>query len=139
MSVLDYFGVDWVCDQILNGRTLTAIAREATVARSTLLGWIAADTDRSARVRVARQQAGAAWDDMAEEGLAAAKTSHELAVARELAHHWRWRASKIDPNYKDRVVQEHVSPDGSMTPQQIISTADPMEAAKLYAEMMGKG
>lgn len=52
----------------------------------------------------------------------------------------QWLASRRAPKrYGDRVQQDHTSSDGSMTPQQIISTSDPMEAAKLYAEMMGKG
>lgn len=107
MSVLDYFGVDWVCDRITDGRTLTAIAEEATVNVSVLVRWIAADEQRSARVNTARKQAGATWDAMAEDAISKATTPHQLAVARELAHHWRWRASKIDPNYKDKVTQEH--------------------------------
>ena len=106
-SILDYFGVEWLCDQIQDGITLTAAAEVAGVARSTLLRWVAADPVRSARVREARQQAGAAWDDLAEQGLKDAKTPHQLAIARELAHHYRWRASKIDPQYKDKVTQEH--------------------------------
>jgi len=107
MALLDYFGVDWVCDQILDGRTLTAIAQEATVTVSTLVRWIAADEQRSARVNTARQQAGATWDAMAEDELRKSGTPHQLAIARELAHHYRWRASKIDPQYKDKVTQEH--------------------------------
>ena len=107
MSVLDYFGVDWVCERILDGRTLTAIAEEATVSVGTLLRWIGLETERSARVNTARQQAGATWDAMAEDAISKASTSFQLAQAKELAHHWRWRASKIDPNYKDKVTQEH--------------------------------
>ena len=106
-SVLDYFGVEWLCDQIQDGNTLTAAAAEAGVPRSTLLRWVAADPVRSARVREARQQAGAAWDDLAEQGLKDAKTPHQLAIARELAHHYRWRARAIDPLYKEKVQQEH--------------------------------
>jgi hypothetical protein len=107
MSVLDYFGVDWVCERILDGRTLTAIAEEATVSVGTLLRWIGLETERSARVNTARKQAGATWDAMAEDGISKATTPFQLAQARELAHHYRWRASKIDPNYKDKVTQEH--------------------------------
>lgn len=107
MSVLDYFGVDWVCERILDGRTLTAIAEEATVSVGTLLRWIGLETERSARVNTARQQAGATWDAMAEDAISKASSPFQLAQAKELAHHWRWRASKIDPNYKDKVTQEH--------------------------------
>lgn len=106
-SILDFYGVDWLCDLILDGKTLTAIAEEATVNVSVLVRWIAADEQRSARVNTARRQAGATWDALAEDAISKATTPHQLAVARELAHHWRWRASKIDPNYKDKMTQEH--------------------------------
>lgn len=118
-SVLDILGTDWVCERIGDEVTLTAIAREASVATATLLNWINADLDRSARVKAARAQMAAVWDERATELIAAASSPLELAKARELAHHYRWRASKISPAYNDKVIQEHVSPDGSMSPKEV--------------------
>jgi len=111
-SVLDLFGVEWVREQVLELRTLSQIAQDADVALSTLIGWIAADPDRSARVRDARRLAAEAWVEKAEQVLADAKTNFEFQKARELAHHYRWRASKISPQYNDKVVQEHTGPGG---------------------------
>lgn len=111
-SVLDLFGIDWVCDRIGDEATLTAIAREASVATATLLNWINLDADRSARVKAARTQMAAVWDERATEVIVSATTPFELAKARELAQHYRWRASKISPAYNDKVVQEHTGPNG---------------------------
>lgn len=112
MSVLDLFGIDWVCDQLLDLRMLTDIAREAGVGLSTLTAWIAATPERSARVREARRLAADAWVEKAEQVVVDAKNGFELQRARELAHHYRWKASKISPAYNDKVVQEHTGPNG---------------------------
>lgn len=66
--------------------------------------WIAHDRDRSARGRGARTYAAVLWDERAIEVLERAANSLELAKARELAHHYRWRASKVAPKmYGDKV------------------------------------
>lgn len=123
-SVLDMYGVEWVREQVLELRTLSQIAQEADVALSTLIGWIASDTERSARIRDARRLAAEAWVEKAEQIVADAKNNFELQKARELAHHYRWRASKISPQYNDKVVQEHTGPGGgpvSITKIQLVA------------------
>lgn len=112
VSALDVYGIDWVCERIGEEATLTQIAREASVATATLLNWINLDADRSARVKAARSQMAAVWDERATEVIQAAANAFELAKARELAQHYRWRASKISPAYNDKVVQEHTGPGG---------------------------
>lgn len=112
MNALDLYGIDWVCEQILELRSLTAIAQDADVGLSTLLRWTSSDAERSTRVNQARRVAAEAWVEKAEQVLAEAKTNFELQKARELAHHYRWRASKISPQYNDKVVQEHTGPGG---------------------------
>lgn len=93
-----------LCDKIKDGKTLTAIAAELGAGRTTLLGWIEADPDRSARAREARSTAAAAYDDMALDGIEEANDPFELARAKERAHHLRWRASKVNPKeYGDKV------------------------------------
>jgi hypothetical protein len=43
------------------------------------------------------------WDQVAVDGIAQAGDPFELAKAKELAHHYRWRASKIAPKlYGDK-------------------------------------
>lgn len=112
VSALDVYGVDWVCDQLLELRMLTEIARDAGVAVSTLTLWISNCPERVARVREARRLAADAWVERAEQVVLAATNGFELQRARELAHHYRWKASKISPQFNDKVVQEHTGPGG---------------------------
>lgn len=103
-SACDAYGVDALCDAIRNGETLTGISRALGVARSSLLVWISADPDRSARVREARQDAASFYEERALEELAQSETPFELARAKEIAHHLRWRASKVNSKeYGDKV------------------------------------
>lgn len=105
---LDAYGVEAVCDDIGNRKTLTAIADDLGVSIGSLIGWIEADAERSARVREARQAMARAWDEQAEEEIRSAGDEFELKKAKELAHHLRWRASKIAAReYGDRQTIEH--------------------------------
>lgn len=98
------FGVDAVCERLAEGMSLTAIATEIGVSKGSLLGWLAADTDRSARAREARALSARCWDEQAEAEIRGASDSLSLAKARELAQHYRWRATKIAPrDYGDKV------------------------------------
>ena len=94
---LDAIGIEWVCDQICACNTQTAIANTLQVGIATLCRWIASDLERSARVREARIAAARTFDDMAEQALMDAKDPFGLAKARELASHYRWKASKFSP------------------------------------------
>lgn len=58
--------------------------------------------------------AASVWDEKAEQGLEDAADPFELSKHKELAHHYRWRASKIAPRiYGDRIQQEHSGKDGA--------------------------
>jgi len=101
------FNEEDILARIEAGEMLGHIAEDHGCSRGTLTNWIAADIDRSVRAREARQRASAAWDEMATRGIAEAEDQFELAKAKELAHHYRWRASKIAPkDYGDKVTQE---------------------------------
>lgn len=103
-DALDAMGIDTVCARITDGKSLTAIAKEAKVSKGSLLAWLAADVDRSARAREARRMTARLWDEKAEAGLRKAADPFELAKARELASHYRWRSSKTAPaEYGDRL------------------------------------
>ena len=53
------------------------------------------------------------WDEKALAGIEAAKDAFELAKAKEAAHHYRWRASKIAPSeFGDRQAIEHTGKGG---------------------------
>lgn len=103
--ILDEAGIDVICALILDGNMLADIARAFSVSRSTLHYWIADPSvpERSARVKEARTVAAAAWDEKAEALLRDAKDNFELMKAKELSHHYRWRAKAIAPrDYGDR-------------------------------------
>lgn len=90
--------VDKLCLEILEGKMLTTIALEWGVTKSRLMYWLSADSTRSARVREARRQAAMMYDEQAQCAIADAKDDLELKKAKELAHHLRWKASKINPS-----------------------------------------
>ena len=83
--------------RIESGESIAQIAAGIDCNRAMLWRWIEADEERSARCARARQRAAAAWDEMAEAGISNAKDPFELSQAKEMAHHYRWRASKIAP------------------------------------------
>lgn len=97
LAKLDAFGIEAFCEKIMGGESQTFIAREIGVSPGTLINWLASDPDRSARAREARIAAARSYDDMAEEELRKAEDPFSLAKARELASHFRWKASKADP------------------------------------------
>lgn len=101
---LDKRGIDAVCDDILERETLTGIAKKSGVSLTALVHWIEQSAERSARVRSARQQSARIWDEEASTRIDEAADEFELKKARELAHHYRWRASKIAPReYGDKL------------------------------------
>lgn len=120
----EFYGLS--CDDVLarieNGESIAAIAQSAGKTRAMLSRWLRADEDRSVRAREAREAAAAAWDEKAETAIEDAADPFELARAKELAHHYRWKASKIAPReYGDR---QHIEHSGA------VSIADVLRAAK---------
>jgi hypothetical protein len=101
---LEAFGIDLVCQRIGERMTLTDIAEQAGVPVSTFVTWLAADPERSARVREVRTEMAKVWDEQAEVEIRAAADDLGMKRARELAHHYRWRATKIAPrDYGDKI------------------------------------
>lgn len=92
---LDEIGIDVLCASIVDGVSLTEFAEKSGVSKGTLLTWVAIDIDRSARVREARTHSARLWDEKAERGIEQAVDKFGLEKANSLAHHYRWRASKI--------------------------------------------
>lgn len=109
----DVFGVEDVYDLIVAGESMTAIAAQIGVHVSILVRWIDDDPQRSARMREARIKSARHWDEKAEQVVREAPNKFELEKARELAHHYRWRAKAIAPrDYGDKVTQEHTGAGG---------------------------
>jgi hypothetical protein len=119
-AALDKIGVDSICDRICAGESQTSIAESAGVGIATLSRWIAADPERSARVREARIAASRSFDEKAERVLQEAADPFELAKARELASHYRWKASKSNPReYGDKVEIEQRTTITDLTEEQL--------------------
>lgn len=113
MNALDEKGIDWLCDRLTDGAMQREICDELGINASVLARWIASDPSRSARVREARISAARFWEEMAGQVLESAEDQFGLAKAKELAHHYRWKASKQNPkDYGDKVTAEHVGADG---------------------------
>lgn len=93
----DDFGIDEIAERLMGGETQTSIAAVIGVSQATLINWLAADPERSARAREARIAAARSFDDMAEQALKEATDGFTLSRAKELAHHYRWKASKANP------------------------------------------
>lgn len=120
-NALDKYGLDAICADITAGSTLTGISKVLKVDISSLIAWVELEPQRSARVRNARISSAKMWDEKAETLLAGAKTDFKLAQAKELAHHYRWRASKTAPKeYGDKTAVEH---SGSVTLQQLVEAS----------------
>lgn len=94
---IDKLGVDALCDRLVSGETLTAISKSIGVTKGSMRRWVSLDAERQARVNEARVASAEAFDELAEEEIRSARNPLALAKARELAHHYRWRSSKIDP------------------------------------------
>lgn len=102
-----------VMDELADGKPMKHIAIEAGVSFGAMSVWIATDPDRSARAREARIHAARIWDEKAEAVIEDARDPFTLAQAKELAHHYRWRASKTAPrDYGDKVTAELTGADG---------------------------
>lgn len=96
--------LDRLCDAIIDGRMLTEIALEWGVTRFRLMRWIAAEPTRGARVKEARRLSAQTYDEKAEQAIKDATDDLGLKKAKELAHHYRWKASKINPgDYGDKI------------------------------------
>lgn len=109
----DELGIDAICEMLTSGISATKIAKQINVSVGTLLNWIDDDISRSARVREARMRSAKYWDEKAEEVIREAPDKFELERARELAHHYRWRAKAIAPReYGEKVTQEHTGVNG---------------------------
>jgi predicted transcriptional regulator len=88
---------DDVITAIERGKSLTRVASELGITRQSLSEWLESDACRSARARSARENAAEAYDEDATRLIEGAADPFELSKAKEMAHHLRWRASKIAP------------------------------------------
>jgi hypothetical protein len=130
---LDAQGVDWLCEQIESGLSFRSIAASLDMNVSTLTRW-AQRPENDAQVRAARLASAQTFDEMALDGILAAKTPLQLGVAKEAAHHLRWRASNVNPNqYGDKLRIDSTVSFANLTEEQLAKRAAEIEA-KLRGE-----
>jgi transcriptional regulator with XRE-family HTH domain len=120
MQILVDAGIDDICGWLVSGVSQTKIAQNLGVSPATLATWFSSDIERSARAREARILAASAHVDKAEQVLTDAADPFELAKARELASHYRWKASKSDPRgFGDKIEIDQKTTIISQTDEQI--------------------
>lgn len=101
---IEQCGIDQICHAISAGFTLSAIAAFLGVSTYAMRVWLVEEPVRSTRAHEARRHAAWAYDEEAQHRLEAARDAHELAIAKEIATHFRWRASKVNPKlYGDKL------------------------------------
>ena len=99
---LDMHGLEAFVDDIIDGKSYRAIAKELGIGVSSIIRWLASDSERSARVKQALTSSAIDCDDEALETLK--DENIEPARAREIASHLRWRARVRNPReYGDKL------------------------------------
>jgi transposase-like protein len=105
---LDVAGEQVIIDMITRGAGYRAIAREHDVSIGSLFAWINGTSERSHACANARELASYSEDELALDDIELATNQFDLAKAREMAIHRRWRAKILNPRkYGDKVALEH--------------------------------
>ncbi len=101
------YGIDRICDEITSGHSTDQICIAIGVSRGAIAAWYA-KPEQQTRIQEARRLSAAHWDELAEATIKAAGTDKgSIAKARELANHYRWRASKLNPAfYGDKITAD---------------------------------
>jgi transposase len=136
-DALNEFGIDAICQDVSDGKSLTAIAKSVGTTIGSICTWLAADPERSARATAARRTTAWYWDEQAERELREAEpTTEGIARARELASHFRWRSSKINPrDYGDKVDVNHAGAIG-IRPAPIDTSKLTVEQREVFREIL---
>ena len=111
------YGLDAICEDIRDGLSQRQIATKLKVSSGALTEWMGRDPERFARAREARADTAQHWDEEAERVLKAASDQLEAMKARELAHHYRWRAKVIAP----KIYGDKVSVDANLTLEGLVN------------------
>lgn len=100
--------IDEIIELLISGKSYRDIAEIMDVPLTTLHDFTS-KSEHSARVREALEYSASSFDDKAEKVLIDAKgTIPEIQRAKELAQHYRWKASKRSPKkYGDKLDVEH--------------------------------
>lgn len=103
LAVLDALGIDAITSYLAAGHCALDVARTLGIRSQSVYWWLSVD-GRRARWRAAQEVSADAIVDRAEYEIREAESPLDLAKARELAQHARWRARAFAPRrYGDRV------------------------------------
>lgn len=99
---LTEYGLDAMCEAITDGSSIKDIVDKIGVSRMAWSRWVGDPTqpERKAAIDAARIAAAGAEDDMALgvlERLPDDPSPGQVAKAREIANHRRWRSARLDP------------------------------------------
>jgi hypothetical protein len=127
--------IDKIIEMIIAGDSFRVMARKLKVPLSTLHDFTRND-EHSARVRNALEISAQTYEEIAEETLLNADASpYEMQRARELAQHYRWKASKRSPKkYGDKI---DMTTDNKPLQQTIINVTSSESAEKLKKYLDG--
>lgn len=148
---LDAYGIDQFCEDVCNEMHISHIAEKIGVSYNSLMGWIASDPERSARAWQARRFMAWYWSDEGQRLLDEAGNDVDddhphavelkkfgLAKADKQSQYRKWRAAISDP--KTHAGKADWPDDPGTQPDvagQIGEDADPVEASRLYADIVG--
>lgn len=95
-EILSELGLKAICERIIGGQSYRELARELGISVGSLTWWIDGDEERSHACACAREAAAQSFDEIALENIESASDPFELAKAREMATHLRWRAKAVN-------------------------------------------
>ena len=93
---LEALGIDRICGIIRGGGGVADVAKHARCSTGQTLEILSKRPGWSARIREARFDTAWLWDEEAEKRLNEAGDLFDLAKAKELANHYRWRAARLN-------------------------------------------
>ncbi|AMM23003.1 hypothetical protein [Variovorax sp. PAMC 28711] len=134
-TAIDKLGIEALCDRLIGGETQNEICRKLKISPGSMARWIALDDERGARVREARIHAARAWDEKASEVIIEARTAIDVSKARELAHHYRWRAKMANPReYGEKLQVDQTTTIINLTDEEIDRRAKKIRETLAAAE-----
>lgn len=129
---------DQICDRLQNGESLRQICRDESMPdRTTVYRWRGDRSEFATKYARAREAQGDYMDDLIyDEALAC--TTENFQVARVRIGAYQWRAAKLKPReYGERQSVELSGPEGAPLASVNLTTTDPVEASRVYQQLIG--
>lgn len=131
-QILDEIGIAQLCEWIIDGRSYRDMSGELGISVGALHHWLNAKDERVHACARARELAAQSFDEKAMETIESAADPFELAKARELATHYRWRAKAVNPKkYGDK---QQVDVSGGFD----VTLFDGMQAERMMEHFLAK-